>query len=225
MSDVWTVGPLIIKHSWVWLGIIVVISVFMMKQFFSETLGEEKNEKESFWNAFFAFFLTFQFSKLILQFQVAIKDPIAILATPSGANEWMLAWFVMSIYLWWVTRANANLRVTLFLKVTVSYLIVETMYYALFPFTTIPGVVRTSVLLMVINAFLLVWVYLQVNRNIAIQKILGQVLALFGLINGVLALFISIRMLDYSVPSWFYILVFLAGLITISSYDKTKGEK
>ncbi|MDV2683079.1 hypothetical protein RYX56_01680 [Alkalihalophilus lindianensis] len=222
MNEVWSIGPLLVRQSWVVLILIVLIGYFLSVQFFFDILKRKKEESEMFWNGFFAFFVTFQFSKLVLNPSVALSDPIAVLATPSGANEWMVAWVIMSIYLWWSTRVDITQRLNLFTHITGAFLLIETMYYAFFPFTTISGSIRTSVVLMMMNTLILGLIYFQHRRNEQVQRVLGQVLVFYGGIKGVLSLFISVRMLDYSLPNWFYFMIFIAGLITLSSQTKNK---
>ncbi|ADC50730.1 putative prolipoprotein diacylglyceryl transferase [Alkalihalophilus pseudofirmus OF4] len=222
MNEVWSVGPFIVRQSWVALIVIVLLGYYLANQFFYEMMNSTKKDSEVFWNGFFAFFVTFQFSKLILNPAVAIGDPIAVLATPSGANEWMLAWVVMCVYLWWSTKEDAALNTTVFIKIAGTYLIIETMYYAVFPFNTMEGIVGTNVILMGINTLALLFIYIQSKRQETHTRMLGQFLILFGLIKGLLSFFIPIRMLDYSVPSWFYFMYFIAGLIILSNETKRK---
>ncbi|WP_051353255.1 hypothetical protein [Thalassobacillus devorans] len=91
MPSAWVVGPLIIKSSWI-ITIISIIAGGMFYRYYSRFAKEKQKQMEdSLFSLLLTFVFTYFFGKVVFHFSLFIQDPPAILAYPSGRNEYYLA--------------------------------------------------------------------------------------------------------------------------------------
>ncbi|MDT8862909.1 redoxin domain-containing protein [Alkalihalobacillus sp. MEB130] len=210
MDNIWTVGPFIIKQSWIYIALLVSVGI-VISHFFINWSNRAKEEREIFGNSIIYFFIVFQFSSLLVNPSISIRDPIAVLSMPSGTTEWVIAVFFLFFYIFWITRKAPVTRVNLFLKLLISYLVVETLYFSFFPYSSNGH--NVSFYQGIINISLLLIFYIQQQRDVSARLIVTRLSVLYGGIMGIVSLVINVRMFEATVPSWFYFLIGFAGLV------------
>lgn len=91
MPSAWVVGPLIIKSSWI-ITIVSIIAGGLFYRYYSRFAKEKQKQMEdSLFSLLLTFVFTYFFGKIVFHFSLFIQDPPAILAYPSGKNEFYLA--------------------------------------------------------------------------------------------------------------------------------------
>ncbi|NEU31650.1 hypothetical protein GN156_12830 [bacterium LRH843] len=210
---VWEVGPLIIKQSLLLLILIVIVGLYLANQ-----LAESKSDL--IWNGILLFLIIFQFSSLLVYYRVSMKDPLASLALPSGGTEWMIAWICLIVYLYWKTKGKRDGFDEVILSIMVNYLVIETIYYAFFPYMirSANGLLPANVLQMVINTGLISYLYWQKQKKTNSVLTLYRIIVLYGATLGIVSLILAkpLRMMSIAVPSWFYFIISIAGLIGVT---------
>lgn len=233
MDGIWIVGPFIIKHAWLFIIAIVIGGLYLSKQLFHYELTGQKELKETYWNGIFYFFITFQFSTLLVYPTITIQDPIAVLAMPSGSMEWMIAWLFIFIYFLWMSwKKNLN-RDLLFLYFFSSYMVIETVYLSFHPFVDyrseidIPFYIGHPVSLyqMILNVTILVIFLLLKRKKIVSKLMLSRLLVMYGGSHGLLSMIVTTRMMGVALPFWFYFLIALIGLFATSSMLKNNQSQ
>ncbi|WP_332634480.1 redoxin domain-containing protein [Halalkalibacter flavus] len=220
MDGIWTVGPLIIKQAWLMLAFLFVVGFLLSSQLVKDPKRPQV-AKEVYWNSIVYFFLAYQLSSLFVYPMIAIVDPIAVLAMPSGTNEWLIAWGVIAIYVFWKTRKEHISSDTVFLPILVTYLVLETIYFSFYPFSSDGNPV--SFYQTIVNLILLFLFYFQQQKSVSAQLIVIRLAILYGLSIGVLSLILQVRMFDAAVPSWFYFLICFIGLVSSKKIRSSEG--
>ncbi len=233
MDGIWTLGPFIIKQAWLLIIVILIVSLYVSKQLLHQELANQQSLRETYWNGIFYFFILFQFSTIVVYPTISVRDPIAVLAMPSGSTEWMLAWFVVFLYFLWASwKKNVN-RELLLLYFFSSYIVTETIYLAFHPFLDyrmgmdIPYYNGHPVSLYQIslNIVILVVLLLQKRKKIEKPLLLLRLLVMYGGSHGLLAMFVTTRMMAVTVPVWFYFMIALAGLLATSAMIRNKQRQ
>ncbi|GAE26962.1 thiol:disulfide interchange protein [Halalkalibacter wakoensis JCM 9140] len=219
MEEVWIVGPLIIKQTWLMLIALMIIGLTI-----SNLLLYDENRsqvaRELYWNSLFYFFITYQLASLFVYPSITIRDPIAVLAMPSGTDEWIIAWVVVTFYVFWKMRNET--KVIVFLPILISYLVLEAIYFAFYPFNL--NGYPISFYQMMFNLVLLLFYYIQLQKGTMLQRIAIRIAVLYGSVLGMCSLVLEVRMFHVTVPSWFYFLIGLIGLLSSKKITFVKSS-
>ncbi|WP_332690896.1 TlpA family protein disulfide reductase [Halalkalibacter lacteus] len=214
MDGVWMLGPFIIKQMWLTLVLLFAAGFYLSVHLVKEDNNQAKTFTDLYWNGVIYFFLIFQFSSLLVYPMISIRDPIAVLSMPSGAKEWMIAWGFLVVYIFWKTKKASIVRINIFIHIIVSYLVVETVYFAFYSFDS--SGYPVSLFQMIANIGLLLLFFIQKQKQSEPQILFYRLVVLYGAIMGVLSLIVQVRMIVTSVPSWFYFILVFAGLIGLN---------
>ena len=218
---VWEVGPFIIKQSLLLLILIVIVGFYLANQLV-------KSQSDLFWNGILLFLIVFQFSSLLVDYQVSFRDPLASLALPSGGMEWMIAWICLIVYTYWKTKKKQGEFDQIILSIMVSFLVIETIYYAFFPYmiSSEIGPIPASLVQMVMNTGLISYLYWQKHKNPNGVLTLYRMVVLYGAALGIVSLILakSLRMMSIAMPSWFYFIIAIAGLIGMTKARREEAR-
>ncbi|GGC94511.1 hypothetical protein GCM10007216_26550 [Thalassobacillus devorans] len=91
MPSAWVLGPLIIKSTWI-ITIVSIIAGGLFYRYYSRfSQAKKKRMEDSLFSLLLTFIFTYFFGKIVFHFSLFFQDPPAILAYPSGKNEFYLA--------------------------------------------------------------------------------------------------------------------------------------
>ncbi|MFC0473458.1 TlpA family protein disulfide reductase [Halalkalibacter kiskunsagensis] len=220
MDGVWMLGPIIIKQTWLMTVLLLVVGFYLSSQLVKEVDNQARPFSELYWNSVFYFFIVFQLSTLIVNPMISVKDPLAVLAMPSGMKEWLIAWGYLFVYLFWKTKREWTVRIKLLIHILVSYLVIETVYFAFNQF--ISNGYPVSIVQMILNIGLLILFFNQKQKQVDAHLLLCRLVFLYGAIMGILSIVIQVRMLEMAVPSWYYFILVFVSLVSLNRKRRTE---
>lgn len=93
------IGPLHVQLEWIFIGVSIFISVFILK-FYLRRLGlDDKKFIEIVWNGIFIYILVWKFSLLIFNPNLVIQSPLSILYFTGGEKGLWLGFAVTFLYM------------------------------------------------------------------------------------------------------------------------------
>ncbi|WP_018922743.1 hypothetical protein [Salsuginibacillus kocurii] len=219
MPQTLELGPLLIHTDWIIAAVSAVLAYFIF--FFHFFSSERKTYGPVVSTGLLAFFVIFQFSTLLMHPTAAFRDPLAMIAFPGGAAEWILSGIIIISIIFFQGRKHGFSIQTGLVRLAGCYML--TTFFYLF-FSRVVGFEDQvgSVIYMTVHV-LAFWglVYLR-----SLSK-LTTVVFFYGIASGVLHLYYPIETYFVFLPASFFFVIAglsLIGLVTAFLYERKRSR-
>ncbi|GGM19389.1 hypothetical protein GCM10011351_01560 [Paraliobacillus quinghaiensis] len=211
MPAAFMLGPIVMKSSLIFTVISFIIGFFVF--WFNGPYTKEKTKRylDHVSNYLIIFVVALWISKIALHFSIFLKDPIAVLAFPSNSTAFYIAIILLSGYGWYQIK-KALFEVKPFLLTLIFVLIVASfsfIFSQLVFFTSPFSVLQLGLY------FVLVLLMLLVQGKVNDGLLIGISLVIWGVGHGLLGLFNQQVIFQFSVDSWFFIMIGLIGVLLL----------
>ena len=219
MPSAWMLGPFVLK-SYI---VVLIISFLLAVLFFRFTSPHSKNVQKALNNYIESLVLTLVVSifiaKIILHFPLFTEDPMAVLAHPSDANVFYIAFLFTILFGTWKWR-KIELDVGDVLLAFIQIFAVAAFVYELAQLlweNKVNIMYITVLVLMVILSYLF-------HRKMSSLLSASILLLIWGSTQLILPIFTETSLFQYTVAPAFYSVIFLVGF-TLFMLSKGAGVK
>src|SRR5690606_671786 len=219
MPSAWMLGPFVLK-SYI---VVLIISFLLAVLFFRLTSPHSKNVKKALNNYIESLVLTLVVSifiaKIILHFTLFTEDPMAVLAHPSDANVFYIAFLFTILFGIWKWR-KMEIEVGDILLSCIQIFAVAVFVYELAQLLW-----EHNINIMYISA-LVIMVLLSILFSKKISSLFSAsiLLMIWGSTQLILPIFTETSLFQYTVAPAFYSVIFLVGF-TLFMLSKGAGVK
>ncbi|WP_404333014.1 hypothetical protein [Mesobacillus maritimus] len=99
-------GPFIIKHTWLYAILALVITYFLLKKLLNENQDFLGEFLDALVNSLFIGVLSFKASILLYRPELLTTNPLGALYLSGGLKEWLTAISLALLYMYWKAKKN-----------------------------------------------------------------------------------------------------------------------
>lgn len=216
MPSAYLLGPLVIKSSL----IIVLISFIIGTLFFYLTSPDERKTKKQNLTTITDFLLVYMVSiigaKIVLHFDIFLKNPIVVLAFPSNSHAYYLASIVMVGYLFWLVKRK-KLDIIGFFESFIRVALAAG-FLSLFAQLVLTTDVVSIYQLGLYVILLVSWLGLQ--DKVSSNYLVLITMSAWGLVHAVITWLDATQLFGFFLAPWFYLLIGLTSVFLLLKTDK-----
>lgn len=221
MYDAIVFGPLIIKYS-----LLIIIASFLIifllfrliSPYDKETI---KRDLDRVTDLLLFTILAIIVTKIVLNFQLFLSEPIAVLAYPSDAKDLFFASLVVIVRIVWLVKKKTVIWPTFFDSLTRFLLFSH--FISLFGFTIISN--EQVLLYQLAIHFMLLIGFIWFGEKTKDQRFIPLTVIIFGFTQAILGIIYPVIFFGYYVGAGYYALIGLIGVQQLYQVYKKRREQ